>query len=62
MIFIFCRVFGRGRSKHCIMNRIDDARMRLVTVFCWSSGSHGTIYLGSYFYYLQATDAPNGLL
>lgn len=36
--------------------------MRLVTVFCWSSGSQGILYSGSHSHNLQATDAPNGLL
>ncbi|KAK2669752.1 hypothetical protein RAB80_015278 [Fusarium oxysporum f. sp. vasinfectum] len=60
--FIFCRVFGKTRSKHCIVNRKDDARMRIVTVFCWSSESKATFYSGSHLHHLGATEASNTLL
>lgn len=44
------------------MNRTDDARMQIMTVFCWSSKSEGTIYSGSHSRHLQAMEASNGLL
>ncbi|KAM0347569.1 hypothetical protein ACHAP4_011290 [Fusarium culmorum] len=60
--FVFCRAFGRTRYSHCIMNRTDDARTRILTIFCWSTGSEGTLYSGSHAFRLAATAGPNGLL
>ncbi|KAG7409528.1 hypothetical protein Forpe1208_v010761 [Fusarium oxysporum f. sp. rapae] len=61
-VFIFCRVFGRTRQKHSIVNRKDEKSMRILTVWCWSSESKATLYSGSHLHHLNAKDSDNSLL
>ncbi len=56
-------MYGQTKLDHCIQNKSakKDAMSILVVHTC-SSGSELMIHESSHLYYLNATDAPNGLL